>query len=268
MKIPFVVIGSHLLVIATLLYLQSTTPKTTPRRPVAVTTQTLLLEPPPKPQQPTLQIDPPPPPSELVIEPVVIPKPIVEPVATPQPIKTIDPPKPPATPPTTPLPKPVVKPVVKPLPKASPAPTPKPSVKKDLPKNTTQQEKLIAMAKQSLATLNSSKPSSSQPSASQLPKKNAIGPLASEMLSFETRYEEELVTYLEALLSLPEKGEVKLRLSLKREGSVQKIDILNASNVHNRAYIEGAIATFSFPPFGSHFKGEATHTFTITLKTD
>jgi len=142
----------------------------------------------------------------------------------------------------------------------------KPTVKKEKKtarsKENPNQEKLISMMHQSLATLNTTA-STSQPATPMKP--NAIGKLTSETLSFEAKYEEELVLYLESLLSFPENGEVKLRLTLRREGSVQKIAILSSTSERNGKYIEATLATYSFPPFCAHYKGESTHTFTLTL---
>ncbi len=145
------------------------------------------------------------------------------------------------------------------------------------PKNASSanHDKLISMMQKSLATLDGA---SSKGGEKGSPKKGAkagsarkassIGPLASESLSFEAKYEEELVSYLEALLSFPEDGEVKVKLTLNRSGSVQKVEIVKASSTKNRNYIENSLASCSFPAFGTHFKGEASHTFTLNLTSD
>jgi hypothetical protein len=140
----------------------------------------------------------------------------------------------------------------------------KAAVKKEAAtKNNSKQQKLISLMQQSLKTLNGT--SNNQAVAPMAPSGKMVEKLASEALTFGANYEEELVSYLEALLTLPEKGKVRLKLTLKREGSVQKIEILNASSGRNKKYVENALAACSFPSFGARFKGESAHTFTITL---
>jgi len=140
----------------------------------------------------------------------------------------------------------------------------KPTIKKEsTSKANPSQEKLIAMMQQSLKTLSGT--CAAQASTPIAASSKTIGKLASETLTFGIDYEEELASYLETHLTLPEKGNVRLRLTLKREGSVQKIEILTASSDRNRHYVETALAGRSFPAFGSQFKGENSHTFTLTL---
>lgn len=160
----------------------------------------------------------------------------------------------------------------------APKPTPKPSNKKPASKKAPQktvkksvkanpeQQKLMSMVQESLQTLNASGQASEKSSSKTQGK--AIGKLASEALTFSSHYEDELVSYLESLLILPEKGSVKLKLTLAREGSVEEIVIVNATSDRNRSYVESSLASRHFPPFGSQFKGEKAHTFTITLTSE
>ena len=89
--------------------------------------------------------------------------------------------------------------------------------------------------------------------------------LASETLNSDGSYEELLVAALQAQLTLPEKGEVKLRLTLTRGGHIQKIESVQSVSAQNRTYIETALPNCYLPAFGTHFKGVAVHTFTFTL---
>jgi hypothetical protein len=129
-------------------------------------------------------------------------------------------------------------------------------------KESTHQKKLVSLMQQSLAALSETETAPMKASL------KTIGKLASDELFFETKYEEELILYLESWLTLPEKGEVKLKLTLKRDGSVEKIAILKATSERNSAYIESKLISLSFPRFDAHFKGENAHTFTITLKSE
>ena len=135
-------------------------------------------------------------------------------------------------------------------------------------------DKLISMVQKSLNTLNSTSGGKASPASGKaagsktVGTSKTIGPLASEALTFEARYEQELVSYLEALFSFPEKGDVKVKLTLKREGNVQNVEILKASSQKNREYVTTSLASCSFPAFGTHFKGEAVHTFTLNLTSE
>jgi hypothetical protein len=154
-----------------------------------------------------------------------------------------------------------------------PSPTPKSLKKSTSPplskKRTLQtssqdllnQEKLLTLMQQSLDRLNTWETVPLQQTPH--PTTRTIGKLSSEGYCFEERYEAEMTHYLQSLLSLPEKGEVKLKLTLTREGGVDKIDILSFTSEENRTYITTTLIGHSFPPFQSHFKGEMRHTFTL-----
>lgn len=169
-------------------------------------------------------------------------------------------------PPIAAKPKPVVK---KPEPATTetkptlskPKPKPKPAAKtKEAPKENPNREKLAQMMQQTLSSLNQS--SSKTPSSS-LPK--AIGPLASEALNFEAAYQDRLIAFLETALTLPEKGDVKLTLTVNRNGTVKKASVKETTSERNRKYVESSLPSLLLPSFENNFKGENAHTFSITL---
>ena len=167
---------------------------------------------------------------------------------------------PPTFAPMQPSPTPAPKPTPKSPPTPKPKPTPKPIPPKpappaqEEPENTKQQE-LVALLQQSLKGLEST----SSPKAPTL---------SSEALLFSSTYEEKLIAHLESLLSFPEKGEVKLLLTLSRSGKVEKMEFGQATNSKNVAYLEKRLPTLSLPLFGTHWKGQASHTFTLHLQGD
>lgn len=67
----------------------------------------------------------------------------------------------------------------------------------------------------------------------------------------QVNYSSLLVQFLEDRLMLPEKGEVKLQLSLNKEGKVVSIDILKAESVKNREYLKNTLPQLSFPCFNT-----------------
>jgi hypothetical protein len=231
MKIPFIVILSHLLVITSLVYLHSFVSKTAPHRPLAVRTYVQMSAPACAPNKTALSLQGPHSPEEPCVQ------------------KNCEPPLKQA-----------------PVKKADPKSAAKPAAKKGQPNSPPSQQKLISIMQQSLNTLNTTNSTQKQDSWQQ--KGKVIGKLKSEALSFETNYEEELAAYLESLFSFPEKGEVKLKLTLTRGGGIQKIDIVHATSERNREYIEATFPSCSFLPFGSRFKGEVAHTFTIRLTSE
>jgi outer membrane biosynthesis protein TonB len=248
-KIFLTVLAVHVLVMLSLLCFKPSLSKVATRKPIAVRTVTQSPSSSPRKEKPMAAVKPGPTPRT--------------PYGTNT--QTLRPgPTPSSRPTPPPVPPPPLPPTIKPLgprsltKKSAPQPTPSSGIAQP------NKEKLIAMMQKSLSTLDGGKQHTTTPLPTHHPV--AIEALASESLSsFEARYEEELIAYLEALLSLPEKGEVRLKLTVKQGGDIQKIEIIKASSQRNKEYIEKNIALCSFPPFGKHFKGEESHTFTITL---
>jgi len=72
--------------------------------------------------------------------------------------------------------------------------------------------------------------------------------------------EESLVSFLHASLNLPELGEVKIRLTVKKDGSVGELVVLEAQNKKNRAYLEKHLPLLKFP-----LVFDKERTFTLTF---
>ncbi|NGX54051.1 MAG: hypothetical protein K1000chlam4_00773 [Chlamydiae bacterium] len=168
----------------------------------------------------------------------------------------------PAPPPRAASPKPKPTPSPKPVaatnkPKAPPKPAKKEPAKKPQPNN---QQKALSMMQSALAQMD--KPTTQ--------RQQTVGKLASESIklqSSEVRYCDELIGYLQNLLTLPELGDVKLRLTLSRDGKVLSLNVLASANEKNRVYVEKTLPTLTLPPFGKQFQGEKEHAFPITLTT-
>jgi len=92
-----------------------------------------------------------------------------------------------------------------------------------------------------------------------------VGALRSEGLATAS-YEALLATYLKELLELPEQGEVRLLLTLQRDGRVKSCSVVSGSTV-NRSYIERQIGSLHLPPFEHTLRNKEVHTFPITLYT-
>ncbi len=283
LKIASLVIILHVVILASMIYLQPLAPKTPPHKPVSINTYVVQEQEIPKPivqetPKPVVKETPKP-------EVKEIPKPIVKETPKPEVKETPKPivketPKPkakeaPKKPVVKETPKPEVKETPKPIVKEAPKPkakeAPKPVVKttpqpkpiiKEAPKKDPNREKLAQLMQQSLTSLEST-PTKTAPQQSKSPKQ--IQTLASEAITFETAYQNQLIAFLEAALTLPEKGDVKIALTLNRNGGVKNITVKAASSERNRTYVESTVPTLLLPSFEHHFKNESNHTFSITL---
>jgi colicin import membrane protein len=84
----------------------------------------------------------------------------------------------------------------------------------------------------------------------------------------EIGYRDELASRLQLMLKMPEAGQVKLKLTLNRQGKFVKLTIVTAESLANRKYIEKTVPTMAFPAFGNQFGSAADYTFSITLNSD
>lgn len=75
----------------------------------------------------------------------------------------------------------------------------------------------------------------------------------------EPSYEESLVAHLHQSLNLPEYGEVKIQLTLHKNGSVAKLVVLKAESLKNKTYLEKNLPLLKFP----HLEKEETFVFTF-----
>lgn len=194
---------------------------------------------------------PPLPPEPVQPEP---PAPAPEPVAKPEPVVQEEPAPPKAAPKAkSPKEQPAKKTKKKTPPPKKSSPEPKSNAKK------------ISSDKLAQARANLNKVShSSTPLASvaAVDKGNDIGSTP------EQRYEEALATRLKSLLTLPDYGDVRVKVTLNREGHVQSVQVINAKSEENRAYVAKILPTVKFPPFGNYFSSQSSHTFQLVLSND
>lgn len=72
--------------------------------------------------------------------------------------------------------------------------------------------------------------------------------------------EETLVSYLHSSLNLPEFGEVKIQVTVNKEGSIEKLVVLHAESKKNKAYLEQHLPLLELP-----ITLEKEKTFTLTF---
>lgn len=78
--------------------------------------------------------------------------------------------------------------------------------------------------------------------------------------SKETEYQLELVSYLQEALHLPDYGEVKMEITLRPDGSVASLKVLEAESVKNRNYLEKSLPLLRFPVYDKTIR-----TFVLTF---
>lgn len=72
-----------------------------------------------------------------------------------------------------------------------------------------------------------------------------------------------IASHLKEALELPEHGEVKLELTVRKTGQIRKLRILHASSEKNQRYLELTLPVLTLPPFTDDLKNELEHTFTL-----
>ncbi len=78
-------------------------------------------------------------------------------------------------------------------------------------------------------------------------------------------YNDELKKRIRLELRLPEHGDVRVKLILRRSGSVIEVEIIESNSEKNRYYVENNLPQMRFPPFGKEFKGDSEQTFNLCL---
>lgn len=167
---------------------------------------------------------------------------------------------------------------------AKPSPTPKkvearpaaPPPKQPSQPNSKQKE-LLAKAQESLAKMDQSKAKIPPPlpeiASAEMPKAlsalsidNVVLDQIASLTSQESFYASEIIQRLKLYLKLPEHGETKLKLTLKRNGQVGKIVVIASKSRKNQEYLEKNLPQVPFPPFGENFGKAGEYTFSVTLE--
>lgn len=84
----------------------------------------------------------------------------------------------------------------------------------------------------------------------------------------DSEYESELIHFLRGQLSLPEVGEVQMKLSLQNNGAFVKMEIVRTQSVKNRDYLQAVLPTLSFPLFMGMLAKTKEETFVITFSNE
>ncbi len=169
-----------------------------------------------------------------------------------------------------PVPKPPAKAQKKPTPTKPPTPTKSQAKPKPTASVTSARTAALEKARASLAKLQHVAEGSvvSTESIDLVVPDLSAAPMAAVEVAVMPPYSEELTTRLKTLLKLPEYGSVKVQLTLKRLGFVNRVEILQAESQVNRTYVEKELPALKFADFGKFFPGEEEHSFTLVLSND
>jgi outer membrane biosynthesis protein TonB len=137
---------------------------------------------------------------------------------------------------------------------------------KAAPQERKENKELEALMQKTLATLAQSERLLQEPIAVSTSPHPEVEVAESPSGAVENSYPDRLAFYLQQLLSLPERGVVKLDLTLRNDGSVISVHIRSSESRANRDYIEKQLPTLTLPPFEGPYRKEAVHTFTLSLE--
>jgi hypothetical protein len=74
-----------------------------------------------------------------------------------------------------------------------------------------------------------------------------------------------LAGHLHATLHLPDFGEVKIELTLRQDGTVVKLKVLNTESQQNRKYLESHLPLIKFPHLTGSYAKKNEHTFILNF---
>ncbi len=147
----------------------------------------------------------------------------------------------------------------------------KAEVKKIEPKKETKKvdHALLKNIEENIAKIGKKADKPSQKKDLKLDLPQAISSLNIETDKVETvvdiPYEDEIRLFLKASLILPEFGDVKIKLTVKRSGKVTLVEVLKSESKKNKEYLEESLLKLKLPSFGKHFLGLEEKSFTLTL---
>lgn len=154
-----------------------------------------------------------------------------------------------------------------------PPPKTKTAVKKKeekpkLPQEDKKRKALLAKAQENIAKIGKNNDKSSEKRAKKIDDYEVASEQKQELSDEEIGYRDELAGRLRLMLSLPDYGEVKIKLTLNRDGTVHQVKTVSSQSSKNSNYVESTVPTLKFPGFGRHFKNNDRYTFLVTLQNE
>ncbi|MES2198928.1 MAG: hypothetical protein V4489_02005 [Chlamydiota bacterium] len=136
-----------------------------------------------------------------------------------------------------------------------PSPPPPPPLSQNLQKSLKEIEETIAK----IATNNDKM--SSKRTKEILPKLDLL-------TEIEEDYSSSLIEHLQEHLRLPDSGEVKIELTLRRDGSIETVKVLSARSEQNKKRLEEHLPRLQFPPFPKEEREKKSKVFILTFCND
>ncbi|MBS0627376.1 MAG: hypothetical protein JSS09_04120, partial [Verrucomicrobia bacterium] len=140
---------------------------------------------------------------------------------------------------------------------------------KQTPPSSRDLEKSLKEIEETIAKIATNNDKMSSKSAKEIQPKT--GPIFEDLslpLVTEEDYTSSLVEYLQDQLRLPDNGEVKIELTLRKDGSVESIKVLSAQSEKNRKRLEEYLPKLLFPPFPKEEKEKKSKVFILTFCND
>ncbi len=166
---------------------------------------------------------------------------------------------PPPTPKATPIKKVAAK---KPAPTPVKKPAPKAPVIKKMPAVS---ENLLQELQESIAKIEENSHKESPKRTLEAPKQITRLEVGQVIKGEENLFAAALIECLQSALDLPEKGAVKVELTLKNDGSFVKMEILQSKSERNKVFLEQELQMVKYPSFNGSLKKEKEHAFVITF---
>ncbi len=156
--------------------------------------------------------------------------------------------------------------------KPSKKPNPPPKKGPSSDKKVTHKKELIAQAQASLNKIQSNPTNESLSDFVNTPSQPiqsfsaTISCQSEDVSPIELSYREELANRLQLLLRLPELGEINVKLTIQKNGTIKRLEILSSESLLNRKYVEKTLLQHTMPSLGKQFGNIEDYTFTITMR--
>jgi len=164
------------------------------------------------------------------------------------------------------VPKPVsVSPPVK---KKAPAPVPPKKVAttaKQTKKTTPVSQELQKQLQESIAKFSENSHKECPKATLEVPKHITRLEMDAGVATEENAFAAALIECLQQTLKLPERGAVKVELTLKQDGTFVNLHVSDAQSQRNAFFLEEQLPMIHYPRFTGSLKQEKEHTFVISF---
>jgi len=144
----------------------------------------------------------------------------------------------------------------------------KSTIRKKAKKREPKRKKLLKTLEESIAKIDEKRDNNSLKKELTLPKRVDFSQEFVEDDLLEKDYGQLLIDELKNSLKLPQVGEVRLKLTLEKNGRVVDVEVLQSESEANKGYLLGNLQKMTFPPFVDSLKDYDQQTFLLTFCSD